>query len=118
MAVGTITRVTADPHGNFAPTVIGDLKLTVTNVVGSASYTTGGDALTAANLGLGTVLVAWVQTIASSGSNCSADSACYNVASGTLQCFSSADSAGNPLSETASTTNVSGLTFQVFALGY
>jgi hypothetical protein len=76
MAVGTITNVAIDPHSASAlPTSIGDLKLTVTTVVGSGSYTTGGDALTPANLGLGTVLFASTTLVASSGSNCSAVSA-------------------------------------------
>ena len=117
MAVGTITRVSADPHGNFAPTVIGDLKLTVTNVVGPSSYTTGGDAVTAAQLGLGTVLFSIVSIVASSGSNNAAAEATY-TSSGTLQVFSATDAAGVPLAETSSTTNLSGLTFQIIAFGY
>jgi hypothetical protein len=119
MAVGTITNVAIDPHSASAlPTSIGDLKLTVTTVVGSGSYTTGGDALTPANLGLGTVLFASTTLVASSGSNCSAVSAAYSVSTSKLQCFSAADSAGAPVSETANGVNVSGLTFQVVAFGY
>ena len=118
MAVGTVTRVAADPHGITAPIAIGDLKLTVTNVVGSASYTTGGDALTAAQLGLGTVLFAIVSVTASSGSNNAGAEASYNVANSTLQVFAATDAAGVPLAEAASTTNLSGLTFQVIAFGY
>ena len=119
MAVGTITRVSADPHGIPNPIVFGDTKMTVTTVVGSASYTTGGDALTPANLGLSFVTTAIVSISASSGSNCSAVEGNYLTSGGgLLQCFSAADAAGCPVSETASTTNLSGLTFTVWAFGY
>ena len=119
MAVGTVTRVAADPKGITAPIAIGDLKVTVTNVVGSGSYTTGGDSLTAAQLGLGTaVLFAITNIIASSGSNNAALRGAYDVTNSKLMVFGGTDAAGVPLAEVSSTTNVSGLTFQVVAFGY
>lgn len=119
MAVGTVTRVAVDPKGITAPISLGDIKMTVTTVVGASSYTTGGDSLTYSQLGLkNAVTFALVFISASSGSNCSADSAQYDATNQKLMCFSSADSAGNPLSETSSTTNLSGLTFTVVAFGY
>ena len=117
MAVGTITRKAVDPHG-VRTMSIGDIKVTLTTVVGSGSYTTGGDSLTYKQLGLNNVLYAFCFITASSGSNCSADSAAYDAPNKKLMMFSSADSAGNPLSETASTTNVSGLTVTIIAFGY
>ena len=119
MAVGTITNVAVDPHSSSqAIPLVGNARVTVSTVVGSGSYTTNGDSLTAAQLGLGTVLFAQVSISASSGSNCSAIGATYDVTNSKLKCFSAADSAGAPVSETGSTTNLSGLTFTVIAWGY
>ena len=86
--------------------------MTVTTVVGPASYTTGGDALTAKQLGLGVVKHSITKITASSGSNSAAVGATY-LATGKLQFFS-----GTTLAETASTTNVSGLTVTITAFGY
>jgi hypothetical protein len=111
MSVGTITRQTIGPHGEKS-VVVGDLRMTVTHVVGSASYTTGGDALTAANLGLKRVLTSDVVLILGGASNAGAVNASYVKSSGKLQCWTSASA------EVASAGNVSGLTFKVTAYGY
>lgn len=112
MAVGTITRVTVDPHGTVNPLVVGDLKMTVTTVVGSASYTTGGDAVTAANLGLGTVLHTITTLTGGGASHAGAVNAEYIISSGLLQCWTSASA------EVASSADLSGLTFTITAFGY
>lgn len=111
MSVGTITRQVIGPHGEKT-VVVGDLRMTVTNVVGSGSYTTGGDALTAKNLGLTKVIIADVSLVSGGASNAGAANATYLKSSGKLQCWTSASA------EVASTANVSGVTFQIVAYGY
>jgi hypothetical protein len=111
MAVGTITNQAYSSHGQVRPS-IGDMKMSVTNVVGSASYTTGGDTLTPANLSLNTVLHTIVTPTLGSASNAGAVNGSYNIANQTLQCWTSASA------EVASTTNLSGLTFTITAFGY
>ena len=118
MAVGTITRSKIDPHGVSAAASVGDLKMTVTTVVGPSTYTTsGGDSVTAKQLGLSRVMHAIAQITATSGSNCSAVAAAYSTSTNKLQFFSAADSSGCPLSESGA-INVSGLTVTITAFGY
>jgi hypothetical protein len=113
MALGAITAVAVDPHNSQAsPVAAGDFKFTVTTVVGDSSYPTGGTALTAAQLGLTQVAFA-ICTVTGSASNNAAVAASYNTSTGKLQMWS-----GTTLAETASTTNVSGLTVTVIAFGY
>lgn len=111
MAVGTVTAKKMGPHGEKS-VVVGDLRVTVTTVVGSASYTTGGDSLTAANLGLKRVLFADVSMASGGAANAGAANASYIASTGKLQCWTSASA------EVASAANVSGVTFQVVAYGY
>src|ERR1700751_5613102 len=62
MALGPIPPVGIDPHSQQAiPVVVGDTKITVTNVVGDGAYSAGGSAITAAQLGLTQVLMADAQ---------------------------------------------------------
>ena len=110
MAVGTITRVKVDPHGVTAPISVGDLWMTVTTVVGSASYTTSGDALTAANLGLKTVLHT-VCTVKGGATNSTGVIAVYDITNAKLLMYVAAGT------EAASTTNVSGNTVTITAFG-
>ena len=117
MAVGTITRKGIDPHG-VTTTVFGDIRVTLSTVVGGTSYTTGGDAVTAANLGLKTVLFSVTAITAATGTNSAVTSASYIASSGKLQFFSSDGSAPDVLSEVASTQNVSGVTVTILAFGY
>lgn len=115
MALGTITNLAVDPHSASAqPLGAGDLRITVSTVVGDSSYPTGGTALTGAQLGLpvGQVQFA-ICSVTGSASNNAAVAASYNTATGKLQCWS-----GTTLAETASTTNLSGLTVTVVAFGY
>lgn len=114
MALGTITNLTVDPHSSSqaVPIALGDVRLTVTTVVGDSSYPTGGTALTAAQLGLSVVLFA-ICSVTGSASNNAAIHSSYNIATGKLQMWS-----GATLAETANTTNVSGLTITVLAFGY
>ena len=118
MAVGTITRKQVDPHGLVQAASIGDMKITLTTVVGGTSYTTGGDALTAANLGLKTVLFSVTAITAATGTNSAVTSASYIASTGKLQFFSSDGSAPDVLSEVVSTQNVSGVTVTIIAFGY
>lgn len=110
MAVGTITRQKMGPHGEKV-VAVGDLLVTVTTVVGAASYTTGGDALTAKQLGLKKVLWADVSMASGGSANAGAANATYLTGSQKLQCWTSASA------EVASAANVSGVTFQIVAYG-
>jgi hypothetical protein len=118
MALGTVTQVGIDPHTSQAvPVAIGDLRLSVTNVVGEASYTTGGPTLTAQQLGFNsTVVAAQAEVLASTGTNATSTAMSPVVAAGggsvNLKCFTNANA------EVASTTNVSGVTWQIIAFGY
>ena len=122
MALGTITNVAVDPHSSTQaiPLISGDLRATVTTIVGDSSYPSpGGTALTGLQLGLpvGVVMFA-ICTVTGSASNNTAVSASYNTSTGKLQMWSVTDSAGGPLAETANATNLSGLTITVVAFGY
>lgn len=122
MALGTITNVAVDPHSTLQafPISFGDLKLTVTTVVGDSAYPSpGGTALTGQQLGLpvGQVLAAFC-SVAGSASNNTATSATYNTSTGKLQMWANTDAAGCPLAEVANAVNVSGITVTVFAIGY
>ena len=117
MAVGTITRKSVDPHG-VSTSSIGDIKITLSTVVGGTSYTTGGDALTAANLGLTKVLFAIPLITAATGTNSAVTSAVYDVTNSKLLFYSSDGSAPDILAQVASTQNVSGVTVTILAFGY
>ena len=117
MAVGTITRKAVDPHGVTVAS-IGDLKITLSTVVGGTSYTTGGDAVTAANLGLSRVLFSVTAITAATGTNSAVTSVSYIASTGKLQMFSTDGGAPDILSEVASTQNVSGITVTITAFGY
>ena len=93
------------------PTSVGDLKMTVTTVVGSASYTTSGDALTAANLGLNTVLHT-ICTVQGGASNSTGALAVYDIANAKLLMYVAAGT------QVTSTTNVSGNTVTITAFGF
>ena|SRR6185312_10154157 len=117
MALGTVTQQVIDPHLTQASSVaVGDVRLTVTNVVGEASYTTGGPVVTAAQLGLNTILFAQAEILTGSGANATSNAMSVIIQPGggsaKLQCWSNAQA------EIVSTTNVSGVTWQILALGY
>ena len=116
MALGAITQVQADPHAPNVPSVAGDLKCTVTNIVGDSAYATGGSAVTPAQLGLSTVLFTQSEAIATTGANNGASSFYYNTSTGKLQCFTTG--ATGAFNEVAGAVNLSGLTIQVLAFGY
>ena len=119
MALGTVTPQTIDPHLTTGQAVsVGDLKMTVTNVVGEASYTgSGGVTITAQQLGFPNAIVAaQAEVIASTGSNATSTAMAVVVQSGggsaKLQCFTNANA------EISGSTNVSGVTWQIIAFGY
>jgi hypothetical protein len=111
MALGAITPVADTSQGLSGPVNMGALAMTVTTIVGDSSYPTGGSAVTAANLGLSTVLFSQVGASASSGANCASTAQTYNLSTAKLQCFA------NTGIEVANTTNLSGLTLTVIAWG-
>lgn len=119
MALGAITPQAVDPHSSTqaVPLNLGDVRYTVTNVVGDGAYATGGSVLTPAQLGLTTVLSADVQIIASTGTNSNAATGAYNVSTGKLQCFAGAGTTPNIGLAEPNSVNLSGITFQVTALG-
>lgn len=114
MALGTITPVVDTPGGLTGQVNSGALAMTVTNVVGSASYTTGGDALTPTQLGLSQVLFAQAEVFATTGSNNVASNAVY-LTSGKLQQFTTGTTGA--VAEVSSAGNVSGITWQIIAWG-
>ncbi len=118
MALGTITPVMADPHSSTQsiPISVGDLKMTVTTVVGDAAYASGGTVLSAASLGLATVLHT-VCTVAGSAANNGAVAASYNLSTGKLQMWASTGTSPVGLAE-AGSVNLSGVTVTVTAFGY
>lgn len=122
MAIGTVTQVGIDPHSQQgSPVSIGDLKMTVTNVVGDSSYVTGGSPLSAAQLGLTRVLAAQTSIVATTGTNSAASASVYNTGSGTLQCFNNITATTGtsaPATECAAAANLSGITWQIIAFGY
>ena len=117
MALGTITQLTDSPNGLNLPVVLGPLKATVTTVVGDAAYATGGTALSAAQLGLATVVFA-ICTVSGSASNNGAITAAYNLSTGKLQCFAGAGTTPNIGLAEPNSVNLSGLTITVLAFGY
>lgn len=110
MAVGTVTMKHRWVNGNK--------KERIVEVVGSSSYTTGGDSLTAANLGLKTVHFASVSVKTGSAGW----TGYYDVTNSKLVVYgdgantgTTSTSAGAP--QAASTTDLSGVTFVVRAVG-
>jgi hypothetical protein len=90
--------------------------MSIINVVGEASYTTGGPSITAAQFGFSSVIFAGQAEIqASTGTNATSASMAVVPAAGggsaNLKCFT------NAAVEIASTTNVSGVTWQIVAFG-
>jgi hypothetical protein len=112
MALGTLTPIIDQPTGATTPHVEGNLKVSVTNVVGDSSYPTGGSALTPAQLGLNVVLFAQTETIATTGTNCASTGSAYITGTSKLQCYA------NTGAEVANATNLSGITWQIIAWGY
>ena len=119
MALGTITQLAVDPHSGsqVVPIAVGDVKLTLTTVVGDSAYATGGTALSPSQLGLSTVLFA-VCTVAGSASNNGAVTAQYNLSTGKLQMFAGAGTTPNIGLAEPNSVNLSGLTVTVLAIGY
>lgn len=116
MALGTITRVKVDPHGVTAPIAAGDIKITVTTVVGDSAYATGGTALTAAQLGLKKVTHT-ICKVTGSASNNGAVEASYNLSTGKLQMWATSGTSPVGLVE-AGSVNLSGITVTITAFGY
>ena len=104
-------------------TVFGNRRVSIVTVTMSSSYTTGGDTLTAAQLGL--VHISFIECALPHNSSATQDgyTLAVNIATGnqsaTIQAFGDGgDSAGGPLIEAASGVNLSTYTFNVIAYGY
>ena len=113
----TVTPQAVDPHSSTqaSPMSIGDIKVTVSNIVFDAtSYSAGGFAVTPANLGLSTVLFAIASQIGPSSGAVTGGVGefVYNTSTGKIQVFNSTGVEGAP------TTTLTGLTAQIIAFGY
>ena len=116
MALGTITQLTDQFGGLNYPVNLGALKVTVSTVVGDSAYATGGTALSAAQLGLSTLVFAVVVAVAGSASNNTAVEATYNNATGKLQMWATTGTSPVGLAEPNS-VNLSGITATILAFG-
>lgn len=103
--------ITATKKHSRPYTVIGDDKLTVTDILFDSSYPTGGEAITAANLNLTTIDVAWVGGISIGTQTVNVASANVDLANSKIQLFDETPA------EVASTADVSGTTVRVVAIG-
>ena len=117
MALGTITQLTDTSGGLNVPVVPGNLKMTISTVVGDGAYSAGGTALSASQLGLGTLVFAFVAGLQGSASNNGAIQGYYNNSTGKLQAYASTGTSPVGLVE-AGSVNLSGVTFVVVAFGY
>jgi hypothetical protein len=120
MALGAITPVALDPHSQQAiPVVVGDTKITCTNVVGDGAYSAGGSPITAAQLGLTFVAQADVQITTPIATVISAVAVVQADGSVKLKTF--AGTGTTPaigLVEATGTVNQAGMTVQIQAQGY
>lgn len=79
----------------------------------SSSYVTGGDAVTAAEIGLGTLEDLFLAACTTSGYVLT-----YNSANGTVQAFWTGSALSGVLSEVTSGTNLAAVTGEAIAYGY
>jgi len=113
MALGAATIQTIDPHLTQGTAVaVGDLKMTVTNIVGDSSYPTGGSALTPAALGLTTVLASQAELQTSAVTSPVATAATYLPTTQLLKVWQATGA------EMTNATNLSTITWQIIAFGY
>jgi hypothetical protein len=122
MALGTITQVAIDPHSQQGgiPIAVGDVKFTCTNVVGDGAYGAGGSTVTAAQLGLSTILTTDVQ-ILTPIVGVIAVTAPIQAGAASVKLVSYGGSGTTPnigLAEATGTSNQSGMTVQIQAQGY
>jgi hypothetical protein len=78
----------------------------------SSSYATGGDSITAAELGLGTIK--FIEIAAATGAGYVLS---YNPTNGTIQAFETGAALSGPLAEVASATNLSAVSATAIAYG-
>lgn len=90
------------------PVVPGASRITVTEVAFDSSYPTGGEPLTASDLGLTTVEFA-IATVKVAGTG-SVTAVFYDIANAKLLAYTAA-------AQVANTTDISAVTAQVFAVG-
>lgn len=89
-------------------TIIGDLRITTREVTFDSSYPTGGEPLTAANLGLTYVSTA-IATLKTAATG-SVTQVWYDIANAKLKAYTAA-------AEVADTTNIASVVAQVVAIG-
>ena len=100
----TVARIT-EPRN-----VGGGVVETLHTVTLDSSYATGGEAVSANNLGLGTVLHASVGCNAGYVGE-------YDISNAKLKAYWMSDVAGAPMAEVATTTNLGSVVFRVRAVG-
>lgn len=112
MAVGTVTKITAWKNGNKRESIL--------DVVGTGSYTTGGDSLTATQLGLRGVQHATVTVKTGTAGGYVGE---YDITNSKLVVYRQKDPAAAggadiALPEVGSTTDLSAVTFRIRAVGF
>ena len=122
MALGAITPQAVDPHSSTQAIAVatGDVKFSVVNVVGDGAYGAGGSSITAAQLGLSTVLSTDVQ-ILTPIVGVIACTAPIQAGAASVKLVSWGGSGATPnigLAEATGTSNQSGMTVQIQATGY
>lgn len=111
MAV-TVANVGQGPGRNLPFTTQGNAKRTVTDVTLDSSYLSGGEPVTAANLGLTSVNWAEAQINLAATTTVNAASAGYDEATGLLHVYDETPA------EVASTADLAGLKVRVIAYGF
>lgn len=109
MAIGTITQKTDD--------LLGTVKLRTYEVVLPTSYTTGGDSLTAAMLGL-TRVISCVASVAHASAGATAVVCRYDHGTSKLQCYWTGAVVSTALAEVTSTTDLHLLKTRLVVFGY
>lgn len=92
-------------------TVLGDEKLTVTDLTFDSAYVTGGEAVAAVDLGLNTIHTAWIGGLQATGAGVNVSSAFFDLANSTVLLFNETPA------EVADTADVSTTVVRVVAIG-
>lgn len=109
MALGTITPLTSD--------LLGTVQLRTYEVILPTSYTTGGDSLTAAQLGLSRIIHCDATTAAAAAGT-TAVFCKYDHTNSKLQCFWTGAVVSTALAQVTSTTDLHLLKTRLVVFGY
>jgi hypothetical protein len=121
MALGAITPQVCNHLGTTDPAVIGDLKSSITNVVGDGAYSAGGSTITAQQLGFSSTIVSADCQVVVGIAGVITATALIQTGSGSVKLKTFGGTGSTPnigLVEATGTANQSGATFQIQALGY